>query len=221
LKTGSSSKWALTPVWGTIVFIFLYIVAATLYPGGSQANTHSAGFSWANNYWCNLLNEKAINGMTNTARPVAFAAMAALCIAQVSFWWLLVTVLPFSRLHKNLILFSGCGSAIAGIFIFTGLHDPLIIIAGVLGIFALMALMAALYKHNWKWLFFAGIINIALVLLNNLIYYSKNLLVYLPLVQKLTFLVFLGWLCGITLRLHKLVRMWIEPPKSPAAAQYH
>ncbi|HEV7621655.1 MAG TPA: hypothetical protein VGO09_07980, partial [Flavisolibacter sp.] len=52
----------LSPVFGSFAFIILYIIATIYYPGGSQANNVSKGFSWVHNYWCNLLNEKAING---------------------------------------------------------------------------------------------------------------------------------------------------------------
>jgi hypothetical protein len=39
----------LIPIFGTILFIVLYIVATLLYPGGSQVDKNSIGFSWMNN----------------------------------------------------------------------------------------------------------------------------------------------------------------------------
>jgi hypothetical protein len=55
-------KILLLPPVGILIFILLYIVAAFFYPGGSEFDTHSDGFSWKHNYWCNLLNELAIKG---------------------------------------------------------------------------------------------------------------------------------------------------------------
>lgn len=59
-KVHIKSKWLLFPPTGILIFFMLYVVAALLYPGGSQADKASTGFSWMNNYWCNLLNEKAM-----------------------------------------------------------------------------------------------------------------------------------------------------------------
>jgi len=75
----------LIPLFGALLFIIFYIIAITLYPGGSQADISSKGFSWMNNYWCNLLNEKAMNGEYNTARPFAIAGMLLLCISMAAF----------------------------------------------------------------------------------------------------------------------------------------
>ena len=40
------SIWVLTPIFGILIFVVLYIVAALLYPGGSQVDKNSIGFSW-------------------------------------------------------------------------------------------------------------------------------------------------------------------------------
>lgn len=69
----------LAPILGVIIFVILYIIATLLYPGGSQIEKNAIGFSWVNNYWCNLLNESATNGQPNSAKPVAMAGMFILC----------------------------------------------------------------------------------------------------------------------------------------------
>jgi hypothetical protein len=202
--TKQNSRWALTPIGGIIIFVLLYIIATTLYPGGNQADKNTSGFSWLHNYWCNLLNGTAMNGAVNNAKPVAMIALLALSITLASFWYLLAMVMPFSRLHKNLLLGSGISSAIAGIFIFTPYHDVFINISGIMAIIAFVLLMRALYKNSWFVLFYTGLFNIGLILLNNYIYYTKNGLAYLPVVQKISFIIFLGWLCCINWRLYKL-----------------
>jgi hypothetical protein len=75
----------LAPLFGTIVFVCLYLLAAAYYPGGSQADPNAKGFSWLNNYWCNLLNENAMNGQHNSARPMAVTAMAVLGLTLAGF----------------------------------------------------------------------------------------------------------------------------------------
>src|SRR5687767_5436530 len=82
----SKTIWALIPISGTLFFIILYIIAALLYPGGSDVDKNAIGFSWTNNYWCNLLHENAINGEPNTAKPVAVGGMFILAVALSVFW---------------------------------------------------------------------------------------------------------------------------------------
>ena len=69
-----------------LLFILLFIYAASLYPGGSQFDSNAAGFSWKHNYWCNLMNDIAENGMQNPARYYAISANAILCIGCMLFF---------------------------------------------------------------------------------------------------------------------------------------
>jgi hypothetical protein len=71
----------LLPIIGCVLFIILYVVAGLLYPGGSGTDKTSVGYNWTKNYWCNLLNNTAINGQINIAKPVAMTAMVILCIS--------------------------------------------------------------------------------------------------------------------------------------------
>src|SRR3954449_6164304 len=66
--------WTLLPLFGIILFLLLYFIATLYYPGGAQFDKTTKGFSWTQNYWCNLLNENAINGLPNPARPIAITA---------------------------------------------------------------------------------------------------------------------------------------------------
>src|SRR5829696_8591889 len=86
-STGAKSGQLLWPLAGIMLFVILYIFAAILYPGGSQADKRSIGFSWLNNYWCNLVNEKAINGQVNIAQPLAIFAMFILGLSLAVFWY--------------------------------------------------------------------------------------------------------------------------------------
>jgi hypothetical protein len=77
--------WVLTPLFGAFLFVFLYFVATLFYPGGSQADKKSIGFSRTDNYWCNLLNENAMNGEHNSAKPLALISMFILCLTLATF----------------------------------------------------------------------------------------------------------------------------------------
>ncbi|WP_153797680.1 hypothetical protein [Foetidibacter luteolus] len=197
------NKWLLLPVIGTAFFLLLYIVAAWLYPGGSQAYRYAEGFSWAHNYWCNLLNEVAINGRVNPARPVAMAGMAVLAITLSSFWILFPVKAKAGRAITWVISTTGTLSIASTLFLSTSWHNTVTNIAGGLGVVALTGTLITLYKLRWVNLFWWGIVNLLLVGLNNYLYYHEAYIKALPVVQKITFLLFLLWFCVISLRLYK------------------
>ncbi len=195
--------WVLTPVVGILLFVLLYIAAALNYPGGSQIDQHSIGFSWVNNYWCNLLNERAINGHYNGGRPIALTGMVVLCSSLSLFWYLFPRYIHFSKFSRLVVQLSGTLSMMIAIFLFTNFHDAITYVASFIGLIAVAGTFIGLYKIKWFGLFWFGIFNMTLVVLNNYLYYTKGMLVYLPVVQKITFVSFLLWICWINVGLYR------------------
>jgi hypothetical protein len=193
----------LLPLYGIILFACLYIVAAQFYPGGSQADVHTQGFSWLNNYWCNLLNEKAINGQHNPARPIAMVAMVILAPSLGFFWYIFPRQVGFKKGKKRIIQISGIAAMTTGMFLSTAFHDIVINVASLFGIVAMMGTFAGLYKLKWFKLFWFGIFNLLLIMLNNILYHGDGLMTYLPFVQKITFLFVLLWIGLINLGLYR------------------
>lgn len=192
------------PVGGTILFAALYFLAACFYPGGSQADANTRGFSWVNNYWCNLLNEKAINGQPNSARPVALLAMIVLSVALSAFWLLFAANSRIGKMLRYIIGVSGVLSMVIGFFLFTATdHDMVTNLASAFGLVAVIGTLAGLYTMKCRGLFVYGLINLVLVAANNYVYYNKELLLYLPVVQKITFAAFLIWVSLISLHLYR------------------
>ncbi len=193
----------LTPIFGTLIFVVLYVIATLLYPGGSQVNKNSVGFSWTNNYWCNLLNENAINGQPNPAKPVAMTGMFVLCLTLTFFWFLFPKHIHLNKKLKLVIQISGTLAMTIAFFLFTNSnHDLVTNLASMFGLIATVGTFVGLYKTKWFGLFAFGLFNILLVGLNNYVYYTKGLIVYLPVIQKITFAAFLIWICCIDLNLY-------------------
>ena len=197
----SKNIWILTPFIGSLLFIVLYIISALLYPGGSGADKTAIGYSWTNNYWCNLLSEKAINGQTNTARPVAVTAMFILGLSLSIFWILFPALTPLKKYHKLLIQVAGTVCMLTSFLLLTGIdHDLAINTSSVFGLIAMIGTLIALYQLKRKWLFAVGLFNLLLVALNNYLYHSNEMM-YLPVVQKISFLSFLIWFSFISINL--------------------
>ena len=200
----TKSIWVLTPIFGTIVFVVLYIVATLLYPGGSQIDKNSIGFSWTNNYWCNLLNDNAINGQHNPAKPIAMTGMFVLCLTLSFFWFLFPRHINLDRKLKLAIQISGTIAMTIAFFLFTNInHDLVTNLAATFGAISTIGTFIGLYKTKWFGLFAFGLLNIILVGLNNYVYYTKGLIIYLPVIQKISFATFLIWICCIDIKLYQ------------------
>ncbi|MEI9920861.1 MAG: hypothetical protein WDO14_19015 [Bacteroidota bacterium] len=78
-------------------------------------------------------------------------------------------------------------------------HDMITNLASLFGLIATIGIMVGLYQTKARMLFAFGVLNMILVCLNNYLYYNQDLIVYLPLVQKVTFVSFLGWICGVSI----------------------
>jgi len=186
-----------------LLFIILYIIAALLYPGGSGTDKTAIGYSWTNNYWCNLLSEKAINGQTNTARPVAVTAMVILFLSLSTFWILFPALTHLKKYHRLLIQVAGTVCMLTSFLLLTSIdHDLAINTSSAFGLIAMTGTLIALYQLKWKWLFAIGLFDLLLVALNNYLYHSNEMM-YLPLVQQFSFLSFLVWFSFISVGLHQ------------------
>jgi hypothetical protein len=173
--TKPQNIWVLTPLFGTLLFISLYFVATLFYPGGSQVDKNSKGFSWINNYWCNLLNENAMNEQYNSARPFAIAAMFILCLTLAIFWYIFPQKINLKRRSRLTIQISGGLAMTIGMFLFTNLHDTIVHVASLFGLVATIGTFIGLHKLKWTILFWLGVFNLTLVVLNNILYYGCGL----------------------------------------------
>lgn len=190
---------------GTILFACLYYWASLYYPGGSHYNTKEAGFSWLHNFWCNLLDERSINGQMNAARPMALAAMIVLCSSLIIFWWQFPNYASMGNRWKNSIRASGIIAMSTAFFLLSSLnHDLIINVASVFGLIATIGTLVGLFRNGWRLLFYFGLINLFLVVLNNVFYYNSDLIIYLPLVQKISFASFLVWIGSICVQQTKI-----------------
>ena len=168
--------------------------------GGSQADQQSMGFSWMNNYFCNLLNETAINGKPNLGQPFALASLLVLALSLALFWWSFPNYLPVSQIQTRMIRITGVSSMVMAFLLFTNInHDLITNTASLFGLIAILTSMWALYQNRQMAIFVFGLCNLVLVLINNWLYYDAGLIKYLPLVQKISFASVLIWFIWINL----------------------
>jgi hypothetical protein len=201
-KTGFIKPYImLLPLVGMGLFVFLYTLSALNYPGGSWNFTDHTGFSFWNNYLCDLLDEYAINGELNTARFFARTALGVLCVSLIFLWYQLPKLFSVRSINCTIMWLSGLLSLVITLFLASGTHDIIVRIAGVFGIVALFTAIIELYKSHFYRLMLFGIFCLSIFFVNYYIYETGTYIEVLPLVQKVTFISFIIWfaLLGISI----------------------
>ncbi len=195
----------LLPILGILSFAGLYFYASTLYPGGSQNNVNSVGYDWVHNYWCNLLNEKSGNGQLNPARPIAILAMVILCSSFIQFFLQFASTIAKHKYWEKVIPITGTVSMIFALFIFTDYHDLMTLLSSFFGLFAVIGILVEIYRSELYFYKLTGVLCIAILGINNIIYYTEWGIEFLPLIQKISFAVVLAWIGGLTMEMGKRV----------------
>lgn len=175
------------PLAGIALFFILYIIAAYLYPGGTNFDKTTKGFSMRYNYWCDLMDHTAYNGEVNPGRTIAIAATALVCacIGLLCYYFPLVFGVPSPL--SWVIQWSGIISMTVFLFLFTKWHNQVILVASPLAGIALFTILIALFNlQEWPLLYFA-VYCFLLSLANFIIYQTGWRLSDLPVLQKILF----------------------------------
>jgi hypothetical protein len=204
--------WTYIPLIGIPIFVLFYFAATLYYPGGSHPDHFSRGFSWTKNYWCNLIDYKALNGEINPARPIARSAMIILCLSLGVFWNFFPQLYSVKIWVQSLTRFSGLGAMLTGMFLGTLNHDWVINVTSLLGSIGAFGLIYITRKLRWQWLYALGLVSIGLTMMNRVIYDTELLWKYLPIIQKLTFVSVLLWIWMLALR-----SRWVKQPSTTAS----
>lgn len=196
----------LIPIFGMVLFILLYIIAAIFYPGGNWSNLNHQGFSFWNNYLCDLLDYYAVNGEVNSARFLARSALVTLCISLIIFWCYLPRLFLKKNINSIIMKTFGIMALVASLFLASGTHDIVIRIAGVFGVIAFIAAFIELFKNHFYKLLVFGVYCLIIFLINYYIYETGSYLKVLPVFQKITFLSFIFWFGFLDMALYRKVK---------------
>lgn len=198
-------KWRqLLPLAGMVLFVLFYLIAADRYPGGSWAYPARDGFSWRDNYLCDLLDTLAVNGQLNPGRHWARAALGVLCGGLLLLWCQLPDLMDASPFLRWVVRLSSAAAFGTTVFLSAGTHDLTVRIAGLFGLVALIGGVAGLWRNGRLGMSLLGIWCIGIFLLNYVIYESGGFIRALPAIQKVTFSSFLGWFAWMDIALLRL-----------------
>jgi hypothetical protein len=192
------------PLVGMILSIVLFAVAMAYYPGGTSFSADTVGYNWSQNFLSSLFQPRAYNGSPNPARWFAIPAMFLLCLSY-AFIFRGVSRRSQSQLQKKIIEIGGIGSAAYTFLVVTPMHNLMITISLLFFLTAVLAALQLLYTEQQTVLFAAGLICLAVMLISCVMYYGNVFFSALPVAQKLTFVLFAGWLLALHYKMFNAV----------------
>jgi len=193
----------LVPLMGMGLFVLFYVMASLQYPGGSRANPNASGFSFWNNYLCDLLDIHTVSGVLNPGRHYSRIALFVLCSSLMLLWIFLPKLFKAKKGYPVLVRASGVTSLIVTLFMTSVNHDIVVRIAGVFGVIAIASLMDGLLKSRYYKLFGLGIFCLLVFMANYYIYETGIYIDALPVIQKFAFLLFISWFVLLDIAIYK------------------
>ena len=197
------SHLLLVPFIGMGLFLILYLIAAFYYPGGSYKYPDHIGFSFLDNYLCDLLDNYAINGNENNAKIPSRIAFGFLCFTLIFIWYHIPRLFKTRNFNHHLIRVCGILSMLTAMFIASGTHDTIVYMAGIVGIVAFMATFMELFKEGHYKLLIIGLGCLVLIFINYVIYETGINRDTLPVIQKITFIICISWFLLLMVSIHK------------------
>ncbi len=193
----------LLPLGAMALFVVFYLLAAWHYPGGSWVEPGREGFSFRNNYLCDLLDTRAVGGALNTGRYWARASLGVLCAGLCYLWVYLPALAGGPAWNRPLMRLGALAALVTTVFLSAGTHDITVRIAGGFGGLALVSAIVGLWQGGRRVAALFGAWCLVVFLLNYALYETGSYLRALPLIQKVTFLSFIGWFAWLDLELYR------------------
>lgn len=181
---------------GILLATALLFVSTRYYPGGSQADLNSAGYDWKNNYLCNLFDITAMNGAENPARPWAVTGMFFLCLSAALFFIGFSEKIPLKSASR-VIRYTGAGAMIFAFLTVTSYHDLMVTLANALALVSLFYISFFIFKTRMNLLKLLTVICILIAYACTYVYYSRQYLEFLPVLQKIDFIFIVVWFLSL------------------------
>lgn len=199
-KRRSSSIFKMLPALFIALFFGLSLVAAMLYPGGSQKDLTTSGFGWHENYWCELLNPEAMNGKPNPGMPFGVIGMFCLGSAMSISFYLLPVYCPTTAGQQAIVRISSMLASFFACMLFTGYHHPMLLGFSIFTFVTILTALIILAEGKQFRSFFSGLVVFLMVQINNVIYYLNWHKEILPSFQKATIILVVLWVLSLSLK---------------------
>ncbi len=190
---------------GFVTGVILLFVAAWFYPGGSVVDPASVGYNWKTNYISNLLNPVAVNGMNNLAQPWA---VLGIFFVSAGFGWFFIRFSEEIGIKSaaNVIKYAGILATI-GAFLaaIPSLHDAMVMFTSVLTLLIFFYFTVLAFQVRLRGLAMASTLFLATFYCTTFMFYGSFRLEYLPIMQKVIFVLKIVWVLWLEYGVDKTV----------------
>jgi len=107
---------------GLTLSLLFFVMAISIYPGGSMFDRNDIGFRWSKNFISNLFSAKAINGEYNPSRIWAWLGMILLPVSYAIFFSHMAKKIPGKGVG-NLLRYLSLANILCMVLIVTPWHD--------------------------------------------------------------------------------------------------
>ncbi len=183
---------------GIALGVLFLTVATFFYPGGTINNEFSVGYSWSENYISHLLRPLAVNGMENPARPWAIIGVLLFTGAFGLFFFQFSEFIKVKSAAFIIKYLGVLGTFLGFLVIVPSLHDLMVSLTSFLSLLIFFYLTAFVIKAKKTILALMSVLFLLLFYFATFMYSTRFHLEYMPLMQKIAFLVKIVWILSLT-----------------------
>ena len=170
----------------SISFVIFYITAALFYP---------VFFNPSKLFFCDLMKiNTGAEESINYGRPFAIASLISIATVIASFFIWFANQSKWSKRKKTFTKVSGSLAAFVTAFVFTELHDQLLLIASIIGFFPLTIIALEILKTKSKDIPVLGLISFLFLAVYNITFYLSVYEFLWPIMQKICIAFCLIWI---------------------------
>lgn len=182
---------------GITIGTLLLIISTIYYPGGTYENISSEGYDWVNNYISNLLRPLAVNGEENTARPFAIFGVLFLTASFGLFFVNFSNKIKI-RSASLVIKYLGIIATILGfITVVPEMHDIMVTLSSILTLLIFFYITVMVIKSKLTLMKIMSIVFLLTFYFGAYMYFSRFQLEYMPIMQKVIFLMKITWVLSL------------------------
>ncbi len=188
------------PIIGLGFYVMIFFAAALKYPGGSINEPHASGYSFFNNFLCDVMNPEVRGGQQNAARGLAIFGHWILSLSMISFFYLLPEIFPVRNRNTRLVRIFGMLTMTVFILMCTPYHDLIVTLTAILGTIALIPFFIELRSYGDRGFVILAYLCFVLSIIVYFIFKTKIGFYYLPFLQKITFGFDAWWVIWVSLK---------------------
>ncbi len=182
---------------GITVGTLLLIISTIYYPGGNYENVNSEGYDWAYNYISDLLRPLAVNGEENTARPFAILGVLFLTTSFGIFFVNFSNRIKI-RSASFVIKYLGILATIFGfITVVPSMHDIMVTLSSILTLLIFFYITVIVIKSKLTVMKIMSIVFLLAFYFGAYMYFSRFQLEYMPIMQKIIFVMKIAWVLSL------------------------